>query len=115
MSIIHPIGRFKTGTYTVTRTVAGTPVLGVYAPGSTSTFPIDASIQPMSGREMLVLPVERRGQDVRKLWTKTAELYIVRPGFEADTLVVSGEVFEVFNVKTWPHHWACQIARQVKP
>ena len=49
----------------VTRT-DGSYVDGVWTPGVASTFAIEGSIQPMSGRELLLLP---EGQRSRGAWT----------------------------------------------
>lgn len=114
MNITHPIGKYKTGTFAITRSVAPTVVLGRRVAGSTSTVMADLSIQPLTGRQLQALPVARHSQDVRKIWTIT-ELYTVRPGFDADTFLINGEVYEVFQVKEYPRHFACLAARQTTP
>lgn len=108
------ISRFQTGTYTVTRTTAAAPVAGRYVAGSSSTISVDASIQPVSGRDLKILPEARHGEDVRVVYTLTA-LKTVSPGYDADSIAIGGEAYEVFKVEAWPNHYRVFVSRQVKP
>lgn len=87
-----------TASYTVTRTAAGTTTKGRYTPGSTSTPSIVASVQPLTGRELQILPTLEHGEERRKLYT-TTELYARVPGYEADTVSIGGEDWKVIKVE----------------
>lgn len=101
MSILNPIATFKTGTHTVTRTVAGTyDANGRLVAGSTSTFPIEASITPVDGRELQNLPEAQHGEEVRRLLTAT-ELKARSPGYAGDTVDIGGEAWEVVRAEPW--------------
>ncbi len=92
MSITDSI--FETASYTVTRPGAGSHVNGEWVPGSTSDFSIDASIQPLSARELLVLPEGRRESEIRLVLTTTE----VR---NKDTVAIGSETWEFFNAEEW--------------
>lgn len=94
MSLVGVISSFSTGTYIITRTAADMYINGIRTPGATSTFTLDASIQPVTGRALYVLPVARHTQDVRKFWTTTQLITLPNP----DKITIDGELFEVFQV-----------------
>lgn len=99
--ITSPIGTFKTGTYTVTRTVAGTyDANGRLVAGSSSTFPIDASITPVDGRTLQNLPEAQHGEEVQALLTTTA-LIARQPGNAGDRVEISSESWEVIRSQSW--------------
>lgn len=101
MSLTALIGRFKTGTYTRTRTAAGSyDTHGVYTAGSAATSSVDASIQPSHGRDLQVLPEGRRGDEIRTVYCMT-ELRTTSPAGAADKLTVDGETWEVIHVFPW--------------
>lgn len=113
MSLLGVITCFQTGTYTITRTAADTYTDGLRTAGATSTFTIDASIQPVTGRKLLALPEARRTQDIRVLWTATALAV-------ADKITIAGELYEVFEVVTHgvlstTPFYCVYCARQVTP
>lgn len=119
MSLNGVIARFATGTYTVTRTAAGTLSAGHYTAGATSTFSIVASVQPASGRSLRVLAEGRRGDEVRELYT-TTELRLGAAGsIDPDTVSIDGETWEVCNVKRSQHfgetHYVVLISRKTVP
>lgn len=108
----------KTGDYTVTRTVAGSYAGGLYTPGSTSSFSIEASVQPVTGRDLKVLPEGHHSEEMVKIFTKT-ELKTRSPGFDPDKVAIGGETYEVKNVQAWTafggKHYEVLAARQVIP
>jgi hypothetical protein len=57
--------------YNVKRTVAGSYVSGVFVEGSETTLTIQASIQPVSGQDMVSVPEGRRSSDMVKVYTDT--------------------------------------------
>lgn len=117
MSLGGVISRFATGggAYTVTRPAVGTYGSdGVHVAGAPSTFTITASIQPATGRQLMVLPEEQRAQEVRAVYTNTALL--AKPG-AVDRITIAGERWDVISVKTYENgdrgtHYEALIARQ---
>ena len=108
MGLADVIARFGTGTYQVTRPAIGTWVDGHYVnEGAPSTFPIDASVQPMSGRDLRDLPEGMHAEDVRRLWTRT-ELRTAstqigasssNASSEPDVVSIDGEDYRVVRVE----------------
>ena len=102
MSVLPCIQTFKTGSYTVTRTDPRTLVMGRVSAPSTSTFSIDAVVQPMPGRDLERLPEGFRSEDMRVLWTDT-ELKTPGTAQEADKVDIDGELYQVEQVQIWDH------------
>lgn len=105
--------------YTVTRTAAGDYIDGRWVDGSTSTFTVMASIQPMRLGEVQKLPEALRTRETRKFRSDTA----VRIANEtnktpSDTISVDGETWEVMQASHWfdhspdLEHWQGVIARK---
>ncbi len=102
MSLADVITRFSTAEqdgasagYTVTRTTGGgVDSNGNPVTGSTSTILIDACIQPLSPRSLMVLPEGTRTKDVRVIdsITKLQESPI------PDHITIRGEDYAVFSV-----------------
>lgn len=116
MSILSPIATFATDAYTVTRTGAGTyDSDGRLVAGSTSTFSIDAVVQPLRGRELRNLPEAQHGEEMRALLTGT-ELRARQPGNAGDTVSISSEDWEVVRLEPWSFRgtsfWRAIIARK---
>lgn len=108
MSHIGAIARLKTGDYNVTRTVEGTWVDGGYTPGSSSVFPIVASLQPMpsdgqEGLTLLPLAQGEHAEESQVVYT-TTELKTRVRGFEPDQVEIRGELWRVRRVSTWVGH-----------
>ena len=89
---------FPTGSYTVTRTAAGSYALGRYTSGGTSTFLITAGVQPVTGRVLRDLPEGRRAEETLVLYT-TTQLIALDPADESDTIAIDGESWRVFKVE----------------
>lgn len=104
MNAADTISRFASGTYAVTRSAAGSfnATTGVYAPGSTSTIQVPASIQPLGGRELLRLPEEERTKERIVIFT-AVELFTSSPaaGTVGDVVAYNGKNFEVQTVERW--------------
>lgn len=113
--ITSPIRRFKSGTFAITRTTAPDPVAGRQVAGVASTFPLDLSIQPATGPTLVVSADVRHGDDIRRIWSETELFSIKKTGYRADKITIAGDVFEVFKVMPWAHHWECYIANLVRP
>jgi hypothetical protein len=118
MALVGVIASFATGQYTVTRTEAGTYTAGRYTPGPTSTFMIDASIQPASGRDLQVLAEGEHATEVRVVYT-TTELRTRAPAHDPDRITIDGEQWEVSKFERWEAfgntHWRGMAARRPVP
>lgn len=89
-------------TLTVTRHAAGSRDHGRYVEGTTSTFNITASVQPLQAREMDMLPENRRDSESFRLYTDTLLLVADRrTGVNADKVAISGSDYEVVSCATW--------------
>lgn len=102
MALAHAIAIFQTGTYTVTRTAAGTTTAGRYTPGSTSTFPIDAVVQPVTGREFTPMPESPTGHEIKLIHCTTA-LQTLASGRADRVALDGGEPWVVYHAETWSH------------
>ena len=100
MPLSDVITSFLTGTYQVTRTGGGSFANGVYTAGSTSTFDITASIQPLSGRDLQSLPEGQHANETRVVYT-TTELMVRNPTNAGDKISYNGELWEVFRMERW--------------
>jgi hypothetical protein len=119
MSLLASIDDFQTGTYTVTRTPAGSYVNGRYTPGTPATFTITAVVEPSSGREIKVLPEGQFAEDVKVLYTAT-ELFTMSPTSVPDTIAIGGDNYSVAKIDgPWimpdSTHYRVYVARQRVP
>lgn len=124
MSLTDVIASFSTAAadgnaagYTVTRTALGSEnSVGIFVPGSPSTFLIDASVQPYSGRGLKVLPEGVHAEDVQMILTTTLLQVVPVP----DVVTIRGEAHTVFRVNG-PYNldggttYQAYAARQVIP
>lgn len=84
---------------TIKRTVAGAYVNGVFVEGSESTITISASVQPVSGQDMVAVPEGRRASDMVKLYTDS-DLFCqgdAGSGQSPDRLVWRGKEYEIYT------------------
>jgi hypothetical protein len=118
VSVTDSILSFLTGTYAVTRAATGSYSGGRYSAGSTTTFNIDAVIQPATGRVLDSLPEAQRGGEVRSIWTLT-ELRTRTPSSAPDVVTIDGEAWVVTTVKRWesfdPTYYFALALRGVQP
>lgn len=85
--------------FTIKRTVAGSYVNGVYIEGAESTFDIMASVQPVSGQDLVAIPEGRRASDMVKIYTD-ADLFgqgDAGSGQSPDRLVWRGKDYEIYT------------------
>ena len=117
MSPIGAIASLANATLTVTRTQAGTMADGIETPGTSATFTITASVQPLDGRELQALPEGERGSEIRVIYT-TTELKTRTATTATDRVEIDGEPYEVISVATWKAwgstHYRC-LASRVSP
>lgn len=96
-------------TFSVKRVVPGAYVNGFWVEGAESTFTIQASVQPLKGKEMEMLPEGRRNSQSVKIYTDT-QLQTVASG-NPDRLVAFGHDFEIQTVEPWQsnvlNHYKC--------
>lgn len=87
---------------TVTNQGAATYVDGVLVPGASSTRTIEASVQPISGRERETLPEGWRVRARWKMYT-TASLSTVdlEVPAEADQVAWGDDLYDVVSVADW--------------
>jgi len=85
--------------YTVTRQAANSYVSGLPVDGATSTFDIQASIQPVSGEDMKTLPDGRNVNDMIKVYSDTnLQVSDEANRLEPDKLTWRGKVYECVSV-----------------
>ena len=101
MALSSVIDSFATDTYVVTRTVASTyDSKGRVVAGGTSAINVVASIQPLTGMDLQVLPEGHHAANVRKMYTKVA-VFTRTPTNDPDKVSFNGEDWEVLNVMSW--------------
>lgn len=92
---------FATGEYVVTRRApATTDGNGRTVPGAASTFSIVASVQPVSGHELEVLPEASHGREVKLVLTVT-RIDIARADQAADVVTIDGDPWTVVMAEHW--------------
>lgn len=85
---------FYSGAFTVTRVALGTDDSnGRYIPGATTTFSIDANVQPV-GSNLKVIPEGYTADDVRIVRTATALVKLPVP----DLVTIAGIQYGVYRV-----------------
>lgn len=107
MSLNESIDSLATGDYTVTRTLKGAYVDGIYTPGATSTLTIRAVMEPATGLQRVVGGFEmisghqgRTTNDIRVLYTRT-QLFAQTPTHDPDLVTINGRQFTVFRCEPW--------------
>jgi hypothetical protein len=83
----------------IRRKAPGQYVNGYWQEGAGELFQIKASVQPMRGTEMEMLPEGRRQSQAVKLYTNT-QLQTVDDS-NPDTLQAFGSSYEVLSVEPW--------------
>ena len=95
-SIISHLG---TGSYVVNRKDTPTYVKGRLQPYTSTSFTITASVQPLTGNDMRLLPEGARADNTKSLFTPTKLKTTGDAG--PDVVVINSEDYEVFNVESW--------------
>lgn len=97
-------------TFTIKRLTPGAYVNGFWVEGSSSTFNILATVQPVSGLEMQSLPEGRRESQAVKIYTST-QLRTIEDSKNPDILLAFGYEFEIATVEPWQsnliNHYKC--------
>lgn len=93
------IDTFKSGTYTVTRSGATTLVKGRPTAGASTTFDVEASVQPLTGKDTQSLPEGFYTTNTLVVFTRT-KLNPVSSA-DSDRINIRGEDYDVMNVEYW--------------
>ena len=90
-------------TFTLKRkSAADTYVNGKLVAGATTTTTIEASVQPLKGQEMLLLPEARRTSQAVNIYTDTQlRLANTAAGYNADIVSAFGSDFEIISCEPW--------------
>lgn len=91
------IRRLSKTELTITRTESSSLLLGRKVVGAQSTFNIRCSVQPMSDKELMMLPEGERTQSKFTLWTDTLLKVIDDP----DECVYEGTEYVIQAVTDW--------------
>jgi hypothetical protein len=116
--MIGTLERLCSNSYTVMRLAAGSyDANGRYSVGSSSTFSVNASIQPVSGRDLLRLPEGLRTKQLLAIWTRTPLQTALAPnGPPPDVLTYTdGLGYQVQTVLDWTENggYSKYIAQKV--
>lgn len=102
MDLSGAVLSLSSGTYTVTRYAAASfSSTGRVSAGTSSTFSITASVQPVSGREIDRLPEGLRAREVLALYTDTALQTRNSTAGAPDVVSIDGSAWEVQTVENW--------------
>lgn len=99
--------------YTLKRKNAGSYVAGKWVDGTLiPSLVAFASIQPMTGKEMVRIPEGDRNRE-RKVAYSADLLKVAEPtsGTKADIVTVDGQDFEVESVEPWTDYWKAVIVK----
>ena len=118
MSLASVIDKFRTHTgLVVTRKNPPTVTNGRAVAAGQTTFTINASIQPLSERDLLALPEGQRTEENRLLFTRT-ELRTLTSAGGPDSIVIDGETWVVSSSSVWSTlslYYRAIIHRQANP
>lgn len=106
-------------TFDVLHESAGAYVQGIFVAGARSVVPIQASIQPVTGQDMITAPEGRRIQDMVKVYT-ASELQEGEEGtgLMPDLIVWRGFAYEVTSIEVRQmdviNHYRIYATRRLK-
>lgn len=89
------------GGLTVTRSVAGSYVSGVYQDGLTSTIAMGACVQPARPKDVQALPEGLRSEQALLVFTAVALNAATAAGAKGDTFAFEGATYEVRQTEPW--------------
>lgn len=78
---------------------AGENVDGKYVEGQAEDLPILMSVQPVTGRQLEMLPEGKRAKEVLVGYTEHTDIRTVEQGDQADQVLVDGIAYEVHSRK----------------
>ena len=93
-------------TLTVERTTGSGYINGQWNPGTTSSFTIKASVQPITGRDLEALPQGRResGESYSLFTSLDTILFCINNNENPDIVTIYGQKFEVYSISRWENH-----------
>lgn len=103
--------------FTIERQAPGTFVNGKPVPGAITNMTIMATVQPLSGDEILLMPEgERKSQYVTIFTDTLLNAPSTSPvGFYADTILAFGQKYKVLVVEPWQsdviNHYKCKAIK----
>ena len=96
------VQRFISGSYTVSRSRAGSYVTGRYVPGVIDTITIPGSLQPTNARELKLPEEGGRLKQYFKFYTDDQTFTIITSGLNrADVITIDGDTYKVWSVEPW--------------
>lgn len=115
-------------TYLVRRLTPPVPAYDAHGralPSVQTSFPIQANLQPLSGRELMVLPEGQRSEETKWLYSdqEIRALGKTNAPDEVDVTYPSGlvETYVVTSVEYWPYppesqeFWKARVSRRAVP
>ena len=85
---------------------------GRVVPAPTAPLTVTASVQPITGADLLRLPEGLRARELIKVYTATPlQTLNDAAGTVADTLAWNGSTYQVAHVEAWQGHWKCTAAK----
>ena len=109
---------FATTTVTRTRTTGTRNTSGRWTPGTPTTAPVLASVQPAGGKDLQRLPEGQRKRDAIAVWTESELIVADQYGTarqQSDRITYKGVVYECQHVEyfdaetTVPHYYAVAV------
>lgn len=105
----------------ILRAVSGNYVDGKYTGETTVTINATASIQPLKGQEVELLPEGRRDSESYKMYTST-QIFGIEPAPQLrnpDKIIIlkapfQGLIFEVIQINTWQNNSNFNIVNHYK-
>lgn len=98
MGTLSLINRFKKDVVTVKRKAAGSYIEGVFTDGEETEIEITGSIQPLNGKELLVLSEGNRVKDTIKIYTDSELRTDKSSTCVADLIEYNNKIWQVMNV-----------------
>jgi len=77
---------------------------GIYQPNMGSTLTVDANVQPLRGKELMLLPEGSREKESLKILTYVELMQVIEAtGQEADVITWQGRQFKIHSVGYFGH------------
>lgn len=98
--MISPIGKFKTGSYSVSRHASGSYVDGRYVAGVLETLTVEGSMQPLSGRNIEMVEEGERITDYFTFWSdKRLSLASTVTLGRSDVITINNETYKCVGTR----------------
>lgn len=107
---------FSISLQVIRETKRGSYVLGVWQGGQTSQIEILATVEPLDGNEIMLMPEGERTKEMIRIYSQQ-ELFTAdeQRSRKADIVCYEGRLFEVHKVKRWtqmiPHFASIAISK----